>query len=473
MQHLARIPLIISADFERGIGSTVSGAVELVGNMCLGAAADEGLAHATGKAIAEEASAMGVNMNYVPVMDVNTNAANPIINIRSFGADPEMVGRLGAALVRGSREGGVLTCAKHFPGHGGTHEDTHTDLATISAGREELEAVELLPFRHAIEAGVDAVMTAHLRVPAIEPDLLPATLSPRIIRGLLREEMGFGGVVVSDALDMGAIARNYPPEEAVVRALNAGVDQLIMPRDSAFAVGALCSALRDGRVSEARIDEAVGRVLSMKEAAGILASPAFTVPPDLLSRVDTPAHRETALRAALSGITLARNEGGLLPLSRGVRLAVISFSNHEDARMHFMEPRSFGAHCSQHVESCEWVHCGTMDDGAMHAQGLHDRAKRIATEADAVILAVYTRVVISKGTLQLDERFIRFAEEIAALGRPVGVVAFGSPYTVSQFPMAGAAVCVYGSSEAAQQAAAMLVTGQAPFRGRLPVPLVP
>ena len=473
LQREARIPLTISADFERGIGSTVSGAVELAGNMCLGAGGDEQLAFATGNAIAEEAAAMGVNMNYVPVLDVNIDAANPIINIRSFGDDPELVARLGAALIRGSREGGVLTCAKHFPGHGDTHVDSHTDLGRLDADRGRLDAVELLPFRRAVEAGVDAVMTAHLRVPALEPNPIPATFSERILQGLLRDEMGFRGVVVSDALDMGAIARNFTPEDAIVRAFNAGVDQLIMPKDNARAVGALRDAVADGRVTGARLDEAVGRLLTMKESRGILDGPRYTVPGDLCARVDTAAHRETALKAALAGITLVKNEGAMLPVAGGSRLAVVSFSNHEDMRSNFLDPRSFGAHCARHVRSCEWVHCGTLDEQMVHEHEVVDRALRISAAADAVVVAAYVRVVISKGTLQVEDRLVQFVQQIASLGKPVAIVAFGSPYVVEQFPAAQASVCAYGSSEAAQQAAALLITGQADFRGRLPVRLSP
>lgn len=470
LQAEARTPLIISADFERGIGSTVSGAVDMVGNMCLGASNDERLAYDVGRAISEEAMAMGVNMNYVPVMDVNVNPDNPIINIRAYGSDPDLVARLGAAFIRGSRDAGILTCAKHFPGHGDTSTDTHSSLAVIDKTRAQLDAVELRPFRAAIDAGVDSIMSAHIAMPQIDPEGVPATLSRRVLTDLLRGEMGFDGMVVSDALEMGAITRHFTPREAIVRAFNAGVDQLIMPTDNERSVRTLVDAVRSGEVTEDRLDEAVGRILTAKERAGILDRP-YRVPQDLSLRVNTPEHRGTALDAALAGITLVRDSAGFLPLSPGTRVAVVSMSNSEDGRTYFTEPRSFGAHCARQGLDARWVHCGSLAESAVHEHGVLERAQSVVSGSDIVIAPVYARVVIASGTVALEQRFVDFLRELSLQGRPLVVVAFGNPYMLNQLPFAAAAIAAYGSSEALQEAAAMLVAGHKPFRGVAPVPL--
>lgn len=470
LQAATRIPLIISADFERGIGSTVSGAVEMVGNMCLGAANDENLAYETGLAISQEAMAMGVNMNYVPVMDVNVNADNPIINIRAFGSNPELVARLGSAFICGSRDAGILTCAKHFPGHGDTSTDTHSSLAVINKSRAQLDAVELQPFRAAIAAGVDSIMSAHIAMPQIDPEGVPATLSRRVLTDLLRGELGFEGMVVSDALEMGAITRHFTPREAIIRAFNAGVDQLIMPTDNARSVAIIVDAVRSGEITGERLDEAVGRILTAKESAGILDR-SYSAPPDLAIRVNTPEHYRTALDAALAGITLVRDSAGFLPIAAGSRVAVVSMSNSEDGRTYFTEPRSFGAHCARQGLDARWVHCGTLAESAIHEHGVLERAAEIVSEADIVVAAIYARVVIASGTVALEQRFVEYLRDLSLQGRPLIVIAFGSPYMLHQLQFAAAAVAAYGSSEAAQEAAAMLVAGRRPFRGVPPVPL--
>jgi len=468
LQAGSRIPLIVSADFERGIGSTVYGAVDMVGNMALGAADNETLTYEAARAIAEEARAMGVNMNYVPVVDVNTNAANPIINTRAFGSDADLVARHGAAFIRGSRDGGVLTCAKHFPGHGDTATDSHSALGAVRVSRERLEAVELKPFRAAVAAGVDAVMSAHVQFPALDPDGLPATLSPRIMSGLLREEMGFAGVAVSDALEMGAIARYFQPGEAVVRAFNAGVDQLLMPRNPARAVAQLREAVEGGAIRLARLDEAVGRILTMKERGGLFDAP-LVAPESLPARLDTAAHRATALQVALEGGTLLHARDGVLPLDPSRMTAVITFSSDEDSRTYFMEPRSFAAHLEARLGRVESVHCGLLDERAVHEFGAVEAAHAMARESDVVVVGAYSRVVINSGSADLDSRFGDFFASLAALGKPVIFVSFGNPYILAHMRGAAAYVCAYGTSEAAQEGTAMLLCGEAPFLGRLPV----
>lgn len=468
LQRATEIPLTISADFERGIGSTVTGAVDSVGNMCIGATRDEKFAYNIGRMISEEALAMGVNMNYVPVLDVNVNEQNPIINIRAFGGDPEIVATMGAGFIRGSRDAGIATCGKHFPGHGDTQTDTHTSLGTIDVSRERLDAVELVPFRAAIEAGVDSIMSAHLWVPALETEKIPATMSRRIMHHLLREEMGFSGVTVSDALEMGGITKHFSAEEAIVRAFNAGMDQLIMPTDNRRATHILAQAVRDRRVSEERLDEAVGRLLTMKETRGILET-GYTVPTDLNEKLNTPGHYATAVECGLAGISLLKNNGNALPLTPESKAAVIMFSNSEDPRSYFLDPKTFGAHCERFSANVTSVSCATLDERMVHEFNVINRSIEAARNADVIIIGAYVKVVINLGSVGLEKRYVDFVAQLAALGKPVVFVSFGNPYLIKQFPGVAAYVCAYGASEASQDAAAQLIFGKSPFRGTAPV----
>lgn len=467
LQAASKVPLIMSADFERGIGSTVTGAIDVVTNMCLGAAGDEQLAFRCGKAIGEEARAIGINMNYVPVLDVNVNEANPIINTRAFGGDPHLVARIGVAFIKGSQAGGVITCGKHFPGHGDTHVDSHTNLGSLDVDKQRIQEVELLPFREAIAAGIDAIMSAHLLIPAFEPEELPATLSRRIMHDLLREELGFTGVTVSDALEMGAIAKSFTAEQAIVRAMNAGVDQLIMPIDNARSTGYLLHAVRNGRVSEARLDEAVARILTLKEKRGLLDDPPADLS-NLASRLNTPAHQQDAVEAALAGITLIKPHP-LIPLQPASKIAVISFSNFEDSRTYYLEPKTLGAHLQQLGYHATDVNCAKLDERAVHEFGVIERAKKAAAESDVIILAAYVRVVINRGSVGLEDRYAHFVQDICTMGKPVLLVSFGNPYIIKQFPNVDAYICGYGATVATQHATALLLAGKQPFRGKLPV----
>ena len=282
LQSAADVPLLVAADIEAGPGFRVGGiyalpsgmdmggATVLPPAMAFGAADDEGLAYEAGRITALEARALGVHLNFAPVLDVNNNPDNPVINTRSFGADPHRVGDLGVAYLEGAREGGLMTTAKHFPGHGDTGMDSHLTLAVIPGDRGRLDEIELVPFRRAVGAGVDAIMTAHVAAPGIlGPDPPPATLSPYFMTRLLRDEMGFEGVLFTDALDMAAIVEGYGPEEAAVRALEAGADVLLMPPEPVRVIEAVVDAVESGRVPAERVTGSARRILEMKARAGL------------------------------------------------------------------------------------------------------------------------------------------------------------------------------------------------------------
>lgn len=344
LQRRSRLPLLVAADLETGAGFRMRGAVHLPGLhdlggatnfpalMAVGAADDPFLAYEMGRITAMEARAVGIHVPFAPVLDVNSNPDNPIINTRSFGEDPQRVGDLGVCFIRGMQEHGAIATGKHFPGHGDTETDSHLALPVIRTDRARLEAVELPPFRRAVEAGMGALMTAHIAIPELtgEPSL-PATLSPRVLTGLLRETWGFGGLVFTDAMDMNAIDRLFGRGEASVRAVEAGADVLLMPPNPDEAIRAVTQAVLSGRIPESRIDASVRRILSAKVAMGLHER--RTVDLEEVHRVvGIPAHTGVAREIAERSLTLLRNEGGVLPLrgSPGARVLSVTYRRNND-----------------------------------------------------------------------------------------------------------------------------------------------
>jgi beta-N-acetylhexosaminidase len=325
MQKLAKVPLLVGGDFERGASMRVEGTTVFPHAMAFGAAGDPELTRAEGEVTAREARALGVQWLFYPVADVNNNPDNPIINIRSFGENPAAVAANVKAYVEGAhsdKKNPVLTTAKHFPGHGDTSVDTHLNLATITADRARLDALEFVPFRAAIAAGVDSVMTAHIAVPALAPADLPATLSPAILTGLLRGELGFKGLIATDALEMGGIAKGFDSGEAAVRAVEAGADALIMPADPEAAIRALVRAVETGRMKRARIRESVARLLAAKERLGLARQRLGSVEA-LSDAINAPESNQKAQEVAERAITLVRNRGGVVPLAPAARACFV------------------------------------------------------------------------------------------------------------------------------------------------------
>src|SRR5580700_7678173 len=317
MQRFAKVPLMVGADFERGASMRVNGVTVFPHAMAFGAAGDPELSRFEGEVTAREARALGIQWVYYPVADVNNNPDNPIINIRSFGEDPQAVAAHVKAFIEGAhadKKNYILATAKHFPGHGDTSVDTHLNLATIPADMDRLEKLELVPFKAAIEANVDAIMTAHIAVPALAPPDLPATLSPAILTDLLRKQLGFTGLVVTDALEMGGIAKGYSAGEASVRALEAGADTLLMPADPDQAINAVMAAIASGRLTRLRIETSVLKILAAKEKVG-LDRKRFVDLEAIGDVIDSPEANEKAQEIADHAVTLVRNGGNLIPLA--------------------------------------------------------------------------------------------------------------------------------------------------------------
>jgi beta-N-acetylhexosaminidase len=462
MQRLAAVPLLVGGDFERGASMRLEGATVFPHAMAFGAAGDPALTRYEGEVTAREARAAGVQWILYPVADVNSNPENPIINIRSFGENPLDVAAHVKAFIEGAHSdprNPVLVTAKHFPGHGDTSVDTHLNLASIAADRERLEKLELVPFKAAIAAGVDAIMTAHIAIPALAPADLPATLSPAILTGLLRNELGFKGLTVTDALDMGGIAQGFSSGEACVRALAAGADTLLMPADPDAAIRAVLAAEQSGRLSRQRIRESVARLLAAKERLG-LERKRFVDVEALADTLDAPEANEKALEIAGRAVTLVRNQGSLVPLAA------------PDAACFVVMPE--GRYSSEGQVFTQQVHkrlpqarLATLDP-SMPAAEIDDALARL-TDCRNYVVAAFASVTAARGSVGLAGDLPRAVGALIATGKPVVLIALGSPYLLRSFPDVAAYLATFSNVPPAETAAVQALWGEIAIRGRLPV----
>ena len=502
LQARASVPLLVASDFENGgpgmrinhsyaIPSLLpqGGGTSFPPTMAFGAAGDEELAFEYGRITATEARAVGVHWLLAPVLDVNSNPENPVINTRSFGEHPETVGRLGAAFIRGARAGGALVTAKHFPGHGDTRADSHIELPVVAADRERLDRVELVPFRMAVEAGVDAVMTAHVAVPEVLGDERPATMSSVFMDELLRGEMGFGGILFTDALRMGAITDWYGAGEAAVLALAAGSDVLLAPDGVDTAIDAVAAAVGSGRLSRSRIDRSVRRLLEVKARLGLHRG-ALVDPAQVAAVVGAAAHRDAAERAAEASLTLVRDVAQALPLRPGASVLSVTYARRRD----LLAGRAFDAELRSHLASPaasggrRVPAFASARVGPETAWPVYDSLLHLARGFDAVVLSAYVPPVSGSGTVGLPLAPRTFVGRLRRLGpgvegavgaapRPAGpslaVVSFGSPYLISAFPGVDAYLVAWGGREVSQRAAARALAGSTGVRGRLPISIPP
>jgi beta-glucosidase-like glycosyl hydrolase/CubicO group peptidase (beta-lactamase class C family) len=463
LQSLAPLPLLVAADMERGLSFRIRrGVVPLPFAMAIGATRSPSAARFTGEVAAREGRALGVHWAFAPVADVNSNPANPVINIRSYAEDPALAAELVAAFVAGARSGGLMSTAKHFPGHGDTDVDTHLQVATLGADAERLGAIELPPFRRAVAAGVDAIMLGHIAVPALDPSGEPATLSSRTTE-LLRRAMGFDGLVVTDALDM-AGAKAAWAGDAAVRAVGAGADMILLPPDPEASVAALVRAVRAGVLPAARLNEAAGRVLEAKERLGLNRTRRVDV--SVIARsVARPEDVARAQAIARDSITLVRNEGGVLPLQAEAPLRLLHLVLSSDVRNELIQGIPEEELAARRIEA-ESVILGpeVSEEGAA-------RILEQAGRASHVLASCFVKVTSAKGTTDMSASHARLLTALARSGRPVVLVSYGSPYLLGQVPEVPAYLCAYGAPEPSQRAAMAALFGEVPMRGRLPVTL--
>jgi beta-N-acetylhexosaminidase len=462
LQRMADVPLLIASDLERGLGNQIEGATLFPPVMSIGATRSEELAYAMGRITAVEARAVGIHMTYAPVVDVNNNPDNPIINVRSFGEDPKEVGRLASAFIRGCQDFGLIATAKHFPGHGDTDIDSHSVLPVITGNRERLDRIELYPFKKAIQSGVLAVMSAHLHVPALDPSPdLPATLSRPILTDLLRGRFGFRGLLVTDALEMGGITSLYTPQEAAVLAVRAGVDMLLIPPDTQQVIRGLVLAVKRGEISGARINGAVRRVLEVKARLGLHRRRTVDLG-KLETLVGAKPHLVQAQRAFSDSLTLVKHENGVLPLPpQDRKIAVFSLSS--DAGGYFAG-QAFAAAVQDRCPEALVFYADSLT-GDKHLQ----EALRVSRGVDVRIVALFSRLSAWKGNVDLCLRHVEIIRDFAGDRIPVVVVSFNSPYFLRHFPEVDAYLCAYRHADPIQKTAAGALFGETDLTGRLPV----
>ncbi len=466
LQAVARIPLLMAADLESGPSSRIRGGTAFPGNMALGASGREQDAYAVGRVIALEGRAVGLHMTFAPVVDVSNNPANPIINTRSFGEDPRQVGRLAAAFIRGLHDHGMLATAKHFPGHGDTGTDSHIALPVIAADRPRLDSVELVPFRMAVQAGVDAVMSAHIALPALTGGSTPATFSTLLLDTLLRRDIGFRGLVVTDALEMGAIVAQYGAGPAAVGALQAGADVLLMPTSVPDAVAAVVAAVERGAVTEARVDASVLRILTLKARQNLFRR-RFTDLSAIARVVGRQEHLQLARDVTARAIVLARDALGMVPLApdRRSRVLVVAYGDEAQTGLGTAFAAALRAGGVRPVVLRLWPASGPAS---------FDSVRTAAAGATVVFVAAPRPAAWRPDAVNIPDPVAALVDELArAPGAPVIGVSLGSPYLLRQIPNVSAYLLAWAGTEWAERAAAAALLGQAPISGRMPVSLPP
>lgn len=455
-----RIPLQISVDQEGGALVARFGppATQMPGNMALGAGRSAADAERSAEVIGTELDAVGVTQDYAPVADVNVNPANPVIGIRSIGSDPALVSELVAAQVRGYHEGGVSAVAKHFPGHGDTGKDSHFGLPEVTHDREELEAIDLPPFRAAIDAGIDTIMTAHVVLPAIDPGV-PATMSHKILTGLLRDELGFDGIIVTDALDMQGATSTYPPDVAPVRAFLAGADQLLVPPQMDTAYNAVLDAVRSGEISKKRLDESVYRILLHKHRQGIFRDP-FVDPAHAVATMGAPEHVADAQAITDRTTTLVKNEDGVLPLAAGPRQVLVA---------------GWGVATTQAIANSLGSRGATtrvLESGTTPSAAAIASAVTAAESSDVVVVSTNNAYALSPDTGAPTPAAVAQTALVRALiatGKPVVVASVRNPYDVASFPEAPTVLDTYGYTVHQMESLVRVMYGEVNPSGRLPV----
>ena len=461
LQKHAKTPLLIGADFETGTGMRIDEGTSFPSPMAVAAADDPRAAYTIGKITALEARAAGVRWIFAPDADVNNNPDNPIINIRSFGEDPQRVSEYVTQFIRGVEENGGLSSAKHFPGHGNVSVDSHLSLATVPGSRKELEATELVPFRAAIAAGASSIMPGHLNVPAYETDpSVPATISRNILSGLLRDELKFKGLIVTDAMDMAGVTSQFAPGDAAVRAVEAGADVLLMPPVPDAAMASLEEAAKSGRIPGTRIDDSVRRILQAKSRLGLDQDRLVEID-HLNDKFAKPEYELQAQAIADRGVTLLRDNAKLLPLdaARPLRVLLVSLSADADPYPGVtIEPE-----IRWRADSLTALRADTQFATA-------NSLKLPPPESyDIAIAALFVRVADRKGNVGLPDNQRAIVNQMLATGKPVVVMSFGNPYLIENFPDAKTWLAEFSTNDVSQRAAVRALFGQVQTQGQIPV----
>jgi beta-N-acetylhexosaminidase len=436
--------------------------VMLPPQMALGATRDTLLAYEAGKVTAVEGRALGIQIAYAPVLDVNNNAANPVINVRSYGEDPALVARMGAAFIRGVQDHGMIATGKHFPGHGDTEVNSHIGLPVVSVSRSRLDTVEFVPFKSAVAADVGAVMSFHGLMPALDPAGVPGTLSSVVMQSVLRRDLGFHGMLISDAMDMRGVLDQFGGVEAAKRAVAAGIDVLIQPVNVRETIDAVLAGVQEGRYTEARLDSSVRRILMMKQKMGLAQSKTVRIE-DVRVKVGDSAHHALAQRIAERSITLVKDSLSQIPLlpDKTKKVLLVGYAGRTDLGATAI----FNALFANRFASVRSELISASDPTPNFA-----RIEAAADSADIIVVSSYSTQSIDQAVnINAPASFAGFVNRLVAKGRNPIVVAFGNPYFFQQVQGVPAYVVAWGGYAPSQLAAARAILGDAPITGKLPI----
>jgi beta-N-acetylhexosaminidase len=481
LQKESKLPLLFAADFERGVSTRLLGTTNFPHAMAFGADGKIEDAENFGRITGQEARAVGVHWNFFPDADVNSNPANPIINTRSFGEDPKQVGDLVTAYIKGAHEAGMLTTVKHFPGHGDTATDSHLGVASVNGDRAHLDSIELPPFRQAIAAGVDSVMVAHVTVPALDADPNHvATISPAVVTDLLEKELGFKGLIMTDALDMAGLTHLFANDigRAAVEAFKAGNDLLIIPADLGASYESMLKAVRSGEISQQRLNRSVLKILKIKGHLGL--NTVRTVDLGAIATVvGKPENITFGQQVADAAITLVRDNGKVLPLkSKGTVKGGLPYMTREETHnqvvavifsddMRTESGRAFGREFRARIPD---AHVLYVDSRV--AAGMNDEVLKAVDEAETVVAAVYvipTAGKIGNSVAMADASGALLQQVLDHAAQKTAVVAMGNPYLASDFPKIENYMCTFSNASVSEVGAIKALFGEIPIRGHLPV----
>ena len=462
LQSISETPLLMSADFERGTNMRLDDGSLFPSNMALGATRNTDLAYQMGLQIAKECRAIGIGQNYAPVVDINNNSDNPIINVRSYGEDPELVSMMGDAFIKGMQDGNVIATAKHFPGHGDTDIDSHSDLPVLNFDRSRLDNLELIPFKNAIKNNVMSVMIAHLSLPSLDNESnVPASLSKNIINGLLIDEMNFKGLVVTDALNMAGVVKHFSAEEVALRCVNAGVDLILMPQGESVTISAIENAVNSGTLSEEQINNSLRKILNAKEWLKLNEYKISDV--NKVSQVvNSDEAKKISRQIADESLTLVKNDGNIVPFNNASEQSclIVSLNNgNEKANSDYFLNRFTDLN---KFKSFSYY------DLTGNINGINDVVAD-AANYDVIIVPIYAKVKIKTGTVGLPESQISLINSLTASGKKVVVVSFGNPYLIQGFPDVSSYICAYADAGTSIDAAIDSFYGTIKFKGKLPV----
>ncbi len=462
LQKFARVPLMVGADFERGASMRVAGTTKFPHLMAYGAAHDLALTRYLGLATAQEARALGVQWIFAPDADVNNNPDNPIINTRSFGENPQDVAAQVKAFIDGAHsdpKDRVLVTVKHFPGHGDTNVDSHMGMPVLPADRARMDSMELVPFRAAIEDGVDAVMTAHMAVPALDKPEVPATVSTAVLTGLLRKDLGFNGLIVTDAMDMQGLTKLYSPGEAAVRAIEAGADVLLMSPNPEEAIRAVVSAVNSGRLTRKRIEQSTARVLSAKARVGLNRSKLVNTE-EISDVIESPEAMEKAQETADRAVTLVKNDGNAVPLKNPAGACWFILTESRGGQ----QGRRMVDELQKRSKDTRYV---VLDPLAPQVE--IGQALQTMSGCETNVVAAFVSAREYRGNVALPGNLSGVVTALINGNAPVILIALGSPYLLRNFPAVGSYAATFSTVPPSEAAVVKALYGETPITGKLPV----